>query len=750
MATTREPVTGRQDLEASFTWIQRDTLTFLLGGVGAGLWGWFVSFVGRDDEFWPGWGVPVVALGVVACSSLLKARSFRASARLFLGGLLAIWCALLFGPTPQPLAPFLSLPIVLIAGTLEGPRAAFAVAALASLATVAEAPITGRPGGAATVAGVLALVWVTALAAWATTRTLYVALHWAWANSEQAQRHLEEARDYQGKLASALRQLEEANYRLKRANYALEWARAEADEARRLKAGFAAHVSHELRTPINLIVGFSDLMLHHLDVYGNVTLSETYVADLTTLQRSAHHLQGLIDDILDLSQIDAGEMPILKDLTEVGALVHEAVATARSLLDRKGLAVAIQVDPDLPFVCVDRLRIRQVLLNLLNNAARFTERGAVAVRASWQAPDVVVEVEDTGAGIDPAELDTLFQPFHQLGTAVTTAGGTGLGLAISKRFVELHGGRIWASSPGKRRGSTFGFALPVGREDDSVPQGSPDEAGRHWGAPATTPAPTIVVLDRDPAILRLFQRYLEGYRVVGASSEEEAVARVREAGAHAIVTDLPRPDGAAEWQGGWLRRSQEAGVRVVAVPMPSGQRGARVLGLTDYLVKPITREKLLESLQVVAPLARTVLVVDDDPKMVRLLCRMLRSAPRPYVPLGAYGGRQALDILRRRTPDLLLLDIVMPGVDGLALLELIRADRTLADLPVIAVSAHGVTEAIAPSSARTVMCISDEAWSVSRLLRTARTMLDALPPARTRDGGSAPWPRAAPVASEAS
>ena len=749
LAPGSPPPDPSASLEESLLWVRADTFGFLLGSVGTLLWLWVVSYVGHGEDFWPGWGLPLGILILTGVCFGLREHEYQLASGLFVASLLLGAIVLLLAQPKHSFAPFLFIPVVLIAGALRGSRATFLSAALASVALLARQPMAGPHASPSALLGVLALVWLTALTAWATSKNLYTALHWAWTDSESSMHNLKEARRYQGELAAALRQLEEANYRLERANYALTLARAEAVQARQLKAQFAAHVSHELRTPINLIVGFAELMLNNPEIYGDAPLPNSYVADLTAIYRSARHLRGLIDDILDLSQIDAGALPVLKELTDIGALVHEAVATAQQLLERKGLSIQVDIGAGLPLLSLDRLRIRQVLLNLLSNAVRFTEHGGISIRTYQDKGHVLVEVTDTGVGIRPEELGKLFEPFHQLASSPTRGpGGTGLGLAISRRFIELHGGRIWVTSKGiPGKGTTFGFALPIQPEPPtSIPS---DREDRRWQLPSAPPAPTVVVLDDDPAIVNLFQRYLEEYRVVGATRRTEAVELATKLRAHAVVVDLPSAGSSEEWQREWSQVAREHGLRVVGCPMPSGRRTARTLGLVDYLVKPVTREMLLESMRVVAPSARTVLVVDDEPQMVRLLCGMLRAASVRYQPLVAYSGEQALEAMSRMVPDLVLLDILMPRVGGLTVLEKMKADPALASVPVIAVSARGAVEAISPSPARTLVVISDEPFPISRLLGMAKTIFDALPPAEAKEPSSGPRPRGDPHASEA-
>ncbi|MGB9578506.1 MAG: ATP-binding protein, partial [Halothiobacillaceae bacterium] len=273
-------------------------------------------------------------------------------------------------------------------------------------------------------------------------------------------------RERQGELNRTLKALDEAYVSLKRSNDELRVARQEAEEARMLKEQFVANVSHELRTPLNLIVGFAEMMYLVPETYEGVGWTADLVSDLKELYRASRHLQSLINDVLDLSRIDASRLPMFREMQDIRPIIADAMDTIAPLLRQRGLSYAIHVPEELPQLFVDRTRIRQVLLNLLNNAVRFTDHGGITIRVERQTDAVVVGVQDTGVGIPEQQIGHLFEDFSQGDAGLRSRVGAGLGLAISRRFIQLHGGRMWVESQ-VGVGSTFYFSIPL---PGSVPQ----------------------------------------------------------------------------------------------------------------------------------------------------------------------------------------------------------------------------------------------------------------------------------------
>jgi signal transduction histidine kinase len=331
---------------------------------------------------------------------------------------------------------------------------------------------------------------IAAVLGWAATRALSTVTGWALRSFAQAEAQLEEARNQRLEFRQVEEDLLQANRELARLSDRLKAMYQVAEDARRAKEEFVANVSHELRTPLNMIIGFSDMILHAPQVYGG-ELPAALMADITAIQRNSQHLARLVDDVLDLSQVEAGKMVLAREWTALGQVIEAAVLAAGALYASKGLYLRTAVPADLPPVFCDSTRIRQVILNLLSNAGRFTERGGVEVTASYNDREVIVCVADSGPGIAAADQERLFQPFQQLdGSLRRIHGGTGLGLSISKRFVEMHEGRLWLQSPVWAAGAgpggpgaAFYFALPRPSDEAQMTQAGGQAGALRWFNP---------------------------------------------------------------------------------------------------------------------------------------------------------------------------------------------------------------------------------------------------------------------------
>jgi len=385
-------------------------------------------------------------------------------------------------------------------------------------------------------------VWGTVGLIGLTARPLLTAMEWSWSSYRRSIDLLEQARDYQVRLKQTLADLTQANEQLARANEKLAVARRVAEEAERVKAAFVANVSHELRTPLNMIIGFSEMITKWPETYGS-PLPPALLSDLSVILRNSQHLSDLIDDVLDLSQIETGRMALTKERVALPDIVEAAKTAVRRLYATKGLRLESEVAADLPLVLCDPTRIREVILNLLSNAARFTERGGVRIRVWREGNDVVVAVADTGPGIPPQDINKLFRPFQQAdGSIRRRYGGTGLGLSISKSLVELHGGTMWIEST-LGSGSTVYFRLPID-PPMLVEKGASAWVNPAWDyvqrthpsrAPHPVVRPQVLVMEPGNTLGRLLSRYLEGVEIVPVPCLAEASAYLAQAPVRALV-----------------------------------------------------------------------------------------------------------------------------------------------------------------------------------------------------------------------
>jgi signal transduction histidine kinase/DNA-binding response OmpR family regulator/putative methionine-R-sulfoxide reductase with GAF domain len=451
-------------------------------------------------------------------------------------------------------------------------------------------------------------------------------------------------------------------------------------EVDKLKSQFLANMSHELRTPLNSIIGFSRVILKGID--GPVT--ELQQQDLSAIHNSGQHLLSLINDILDISKIEAGKMELaFDDAINMLDVVNAAMSFAVGLTKDKPIRLLKEVPAELPTVRADPTKVRQVLINFLSNAAKFTDEGSITVRASitsgpGKRPEIMVSVTDTGPGITPEDQARLFQPFTQVDASLTRkVGGTGLGLSISRRLIEMHGGRIGVESEiGK--GSMFYFTLPL-------PYASPPGENK-----------TILAIDDDRQVINLYERYLkgQGYEVIAVTDPAEAVQKVRQAQPYAIILDIMMPE-----RNGWqvleeLKATPETRhIPVIVCTIVEDHEKGFSLGAADYLTKPILQDDLVHSLNRLNHNGdiHDVLVIDDDADDLRLVQKIL-SENSQYEVRAAQGGPEGLVAIQTKPPHAIILDLFMPGLDGFTLLETVRADPRLKDIPVIIFTAGDLND----------------------------------------------------------
>jgi len=450
-------------------------------------------------------------------------------------------------------------------------------------------------------------------------------------------------------------------------------------EVDRLKSQFLANMSHELRTPLNSIIGFSRVIIKGID--GPVT--ELQNQDLTAIYNSGQHLLGLINDILDLSKIEAGKMELAFDEVNIMDVTTSVISTMSGLIKDKPIQLKRIIPSNLPTVRADAIRIRQVMLNLLTNATKFTDEGDIVVEISLNPgpagrKEMRVSVTDTGQGISLQDQTKLFQPFSQVDDSPTRkAGGTGLGLSICQHIINMHGGRIWVESE-VGKGSTFHFTLQLFRKEM---EGETSPGGNK----------VILAIDDDPQVIALYERYLkpQGYLVVPLSDPALAMDRVRQLKPYAITLDIMMP-GIDGWQilDNLKGDPETRDIPIIVCSIIDDLEKGFNLGATDYLVKPILEDDIVNALDRLNRdgSIRDVLVIDDEADDLRLIGKILTDDGR-YKAILAQGGRMGWDIISSgNPPHAVILDLFMPEMDGFKILENMQASEKLREIPVIVIS----------------------------------------------------------------
>jgi PAS domain S-box-containing protein len=477
----------------------------------------------------------------------------------------------------------------------------------------------------------------------------------------------------------------------KEAEAAVEEARAKAERANQAKSEFIANMSHELRTPLNAIIGYAQLLQENAE-------DERGAADLAKIEAAGKHLLGLINDILDLARIEAGRLEAFIETVHVPDLVEQARALTEPLAALNRDVLRVTIGPDVGAVRTDMVKLKQCLLNLLSNACKFTRDGTVLldVRAASRTNVSCIEfrVIDSGIGISAEHLSRLFQPFEQADSSTTRQyGGTGLGLAITRQLAQFLGGSVHVeSAPGA--GSEFLLVLPVeppqGLARDPTAVVSAAVRPADDGPPGGTP---ILLVDDDPQIHELLGLMLarDGFRVIHASGTD-AVACARQAKPAAVMLDLMMPQ-----VNGWtvlatLKADPElADIPVIIVSLLDERNLSLSLGAAEFLSKPVDRAHLLATVRANAVRGR-VLLVDDCDKERADIAAMLADAG--LLVRECASGADALAWLSANpTPDLLVLDLIMPSLTGFDVLEALRKDERLAGLRAIVLTAKDVTPA---------------------------------------------------------
>lgn len=457
-----------------------------------------------------------------------------------------------------------------------------------------------------------------------------------------------------------------------------------AEAANRTKSTFLANMSHELRTPLNAIIGYSEMLLEEAEDTGQTAL----VADVHKILMAGRHLLELINAVLDLSKIEAGKMELYLETFGVSTLVEDVTSVIKPLIEKNGNTLQVSIDPAAGAMRSDQTKLRQSLYNLLSNAAKFTSGGVVLIDVRVVSDDrISFAVTDSGVGMSPEQLAKLFEPFAQ-GDASTSRkyGGTGLGLAISRRFARMLNGDISVeSSEGK--GSTFTLIVPR----------NPETENSH--AADTTPRqsvnrPTVLVIDDEPAVHEILARTLSryGFRVEGALTGEEGLRAARKLRPQIITLDVMMP-GMDGWAVLAALKSDRnlAEIPVIMLTIVDDRNLGYSLGAADYLTKPIDRERLASVLlRYKGNEKNSLLVVEDDPASRDMLRRMLEN--EGWLVAEADNGKTALGQLAKERPSVVLLDLMMPEMDGFEFIEEMNRHAEWKSIPVIVITARDLTK----------------------------------------------------------
>jgi signal transduction histidine kinase/CheY-like chemotaxis protein len=489
-----------------------------------------------------------------------------------------------------------------------------------------------------------------------------------------------------------LAQIEKHEKELREVNEQLVQSEQRARAATQAKSHFLANMSHELRTPLNAIIGYSEMLQEEAQDSGQ----ESFIPDLKKINRSGRHLLELINDVLDLSKIEAGKMELYLETFDIPNLLEDVSTTVQLLVQKNSNVLEVRCPANLGAMRADMTKVRQSLFNLLSNASKFTKNGAITLEAAREISAmkgdwIVFRVSDTGIGMTPEQQDRVFEAFSQADASTARDfGGTGLGLTITKTFCRMMGGDVaLTSEPGK--GTTFIIRLPTEVREPNAESVAVSES---IAAPLNMEGKPVLVIDDDADTRQVLKRFLnrKGFPVECASGGEEGLRLARELHPMAIILDVMMPG-----MDGWavlstLKSEPEVrNIPVVMLTIVDDKNLGYALGATDYMIKPVDRDRLTEILAKFrnVPPPRLALVVDDEEPARKMLTQILEKERWNVVQ--AENGLVALERIAKQRPDLILLDLIMPKMNGYQFVAELYKHNEWRSIPIVVVTAKDMT-----------------------------------------------------------